>query len=140
MAFALYTDPNGLDAERPEAAPSTNRVWSSWGEGETVGTAQTTEVQVRNGRFLVYLGGDNEAPLANSIFDQRPLHVVVWVVKSAGSVFRLPAQVLEKVPHAVTAERGSRSCQHRDCLQYRFLCKSSLLRHETPRRGHLHIL
>ena len=40
------------------------------------------------------------------MFDQRPLSVVAWVVNENGE-FRLPAQVLEKVPHAVTAQRAS---------------------------------
>ena len=38
------------------------------------------------------------------MFDQRPLYVVTWIVNSSGTL-RLPAQKLEKLPHAITAER-----------------------------------
>ena len=106
MAFALYTDTTGLDAEQTNAAPVANRVWSSWEEaGETIGS--TISVQVRNGRFLVHLGEDGQTALADSVFDQRPLSVVAWVVQGSGTIYRLPAQSLKKVPHAVTAERAN---------------------------------
>ena len=106
MAFALYTNTTGLDAGQTDEVPAANRVWSSWGAGDVVGSDQTIPVQVRNGRFLVHLGEDGQTALADSVFDQRPLSVVAWVVNDSGE-FRLPAQVLEKVPHAVTAQRAN---------------------------------
>ena len=105
MAFALYTDTTNLTVGQTDEAPSTHRVWASWGEGNVVGLGQTIPVQVRNGRFLVHLGEEGQSPLADSVFDQRPLSVVAWVVNGNGE-FRLPPQTLEKVPHAVTAERA----------------------------------
>ena len=62
-----------------DEAPTVNRVWSSWGEGDVVSSGQTLPVQVGNGRFLVHLGEDGP-PLADSVFDQRTLSVLAWVV------------------------------------------------------------
>ena len=115
MAFALYSgDPNLLPASATSAAPkvevSLTRHWTSWtvaegGNAEVIG--QTFGVNVRNGRFLVHLGAeDHQRALNDSVFDTRPLYVVAWVVNSTGT-FRLPPQKLDKVPHAVTAERAT---------------------------------
>ena len=126
MAFALYSGdavtalPAGSTNEAPDVAlaeesPSYNRLWTSWMTEDgttselsslTVNNPHTVGVNVRNGRFLVHLGAGDQTSLPNSVFDQRPLYVVTWVVNGSG-VFRLPPQKLEKVPHAVTAERAN---------------------------------
>lgn len=55
---------------------------------------------------MVHLGAESQqSPLNDSVFDTRPLYVVAWFVNSTGT-FRLPPQKLEKVPHAITAERA----------------------------------
>ena len=126
MAFALYSGdvmsalPPGTTNEAPDVAlaeesPSYNRLWTSWATEDgalselsrlTVDNPHTLGVKVRNGRFLVHLGAAGQTALPDSIFDQRPLYVLTWVVNGSG-VFRLPPQKLEKVPHAVTAERAN---------------------------------
>ena len=126
MAFALYSGdavialPAGSINEAPDVAladenPSYNRLWTSWTTEDgaasqlsslTGDNPDTVGVKVRNGRFLVHLGASGQTALPNSVFDQRPLYVVTWVVNASG-VFRLPPQALDKVPHAVTAERAN---------------------------------
>ena len=126
MAFALYSGdamtalPAGSTNEAPDVAlaeenPSYNRLWTSWmTEDGTVSqlssltgeNPDTIGVKVRNGRFLVHLGASGQTALPDSVFDQRPLYVVTWVVNASG-VFRLPPQALDKVPHAITAERAN---------------------------------
>ena len=102
------------DVELADENPSYNRLWTSWTTEDgapsqlsslTVNNPHTVGVKVRNGRFLVHLGTGDQTSLPNSVFDQRPLYVVTWVVNANG-VFRLPPQALDKVPHAVTAERA----------------------------------
>ena len=126
MAFALYTDTTGLDAGQTDAAPAANRVWSSWGAGDVVlpgspadNTADgTTSVKVRNGRFLTHLGEaladdpeNSQTEIPDSVFDNISLYVVTWVAQELEggdySMFRLPPQKLETVPHAVTAKRAN---------------------------------
>ena len=126
MAFALYTGdvinalPAGATNAAPDAAlaeesPSYNRLWTSWATEDgalselsnlTVDNPDAVGVKVRNGRFLVHMGAAGQTALPDSTFDQRPLYVVTWVVNGSG-VFRLPPQKLDKVPHAVTAERAN---------------------------------
>ena len=130
MAFALYTDKEGLDASLPSAAPAANRVWTSWvsteGEDATVTPGShsdnvvddTISVAVRNGRFLVHLGEalandieNSQIEILDSNFDHATLYVVTWVAQEVDgdgyNVFRLPPQKLGKVPHAVTAQRAN---------------------------------
>ena len=126
MAFALYSDTTGLDAGQTNAAPLANRVWSSWGVGEVVITGSpsdntvdgTISVQVRNGRFLVHLGEaladdveNTQVEIPDTVFNNTALYVVTWVAQDLEggdySMFRLPAQKLETVPHAVTAKRAN---------------------------------
>lgn len=108
MAFALYSSDTGFPADQASAPPE-NREWRSWSVGgdQVNSNTDTVNVHVRNGRFLVHLGEENDGyqPLEESVFDTRPLYVVTWVVNNSGT-FRLPPQKLEKVPHAVTAERA----------------------------------
>jgi hypothetical protein len=126
MAFALYTGDVelALSSEPSESAPDTSlnvespafdRLWTSWetenGTAEilsdlTLNNPHIVGVKVRNGRFLVHLGASGQESLPNTIFDQRPLYVVTWIVNGSG-VFRLPPQKLETIPHAVTAERAN---------------------------------
>ena len=126
MAFALYSGdaitvlPAGSTNEAPDVAladenPSYNRLWTSWTTEDGAASQlssllsnnpDTVGVKVRNGRFLVHLGASGQTALPDSVFDQRPLYVVTWVVNTSGA-FRLPPQALDKVPHAVTAERAN---------------------------------
>ena len=115
MAFALYSDIENLDTGATDEVPHIGRLWTSWtstdGADDTVDDTKTIGTFVRNGRFLVHLGdtGQNQTELTDSIFDTQPLYVVAWIVKNSGqnTVFRLSPQKLEKVPHAITAERAN---------------------------------
>lgn len=118
MAFALYSgDLSPLPASpaaAPEQAGTLTRRWTSWPveadqepeAASTVGQAQTVGVAVRKGRFLVHLGGGQQRPLQDSVFDHESLYVVAWVWNGSG-IFRLPPQRLNAVPHAVTAKRAT---------------------------------
>jgi hypothetical protein len=118
MGFALYTGAPEFDEAAQRSSNPTNPTtatlrWISW-IGEEDSAQTTSDVHVRQGRFLAHVGevlnADIHKPLSNVVFDQTPLYLVIWVLPNETdptSIRRLPPQTLQTVPHAVTAKQAT---------------------------------
>ena len=116
MGFALYTEsPTFQEDQLLSTTPvnTSTRRWTSWTGDQAIATP-TVDIYVRNGRFLANLGevidSNLHQGLSDSVFDQVPLYLVIWVLADSEdpeSLHRLPPQKLNTVPHAVTAKRAT---------------------------------